>query len=116
MTLQLSTCYRPISLPENSQLAPTTTILLKGNNTSNDPPSAYDRANVFSRVIFHYIQSLMSTGYRRAETDTGTANMMPHSVRTASSFQRLERLWRRHLEKKITEAKSKDGGEGVSLL
>ncbi|OAQ34045.1 P-loop containing nucleoside triphosphate hydrolase protein, partial [Linnemannia elongata AG-77] len=79
----------------------------------NDPPSAYDRANVFSRITFHYIQSVISTGYRRAVTDTDTANMMPHSIRTASSYQRFERLWRRHLEK--TRAKAKNKGAGSTL-
>ncbi|KAK5801846.1 P-loop containing nucleoside triphosphate hydrolase protein [Linnemannia elongata] len=39
--------------------------------------------------------------------------MMPHSIRTASSYQRFERLWRRHLEK--TRAKAKSKGAGSTL-
>ncbi|KAK3822385.1 MAG: P-loop containing nucleoside triphosphate hydrolase protein [Linnemannia gamsii] len=83
-----------------------------------DPPSAYDRANVFSRITFHYIQRVISTGYRRAVTDTDTANMMPHSVRTVSSFERLSRLWSRHLENRKVKTRvtvrgdDQGGGEG----
>ncbi|KAF9295164.1 hypothetical protein BGZ88_002674 [Linnemannia elongata] len=107
-------CTKPILLPVDPQPLPpntnTNTILKHTNN--NDPPSAYDRSNVFSRITFHYIQSVISTGYRRAVTDTDTANMMPHSIRTASSYQRFERLWRRHLEKTRAKAKSKGAGVG----
>ncbi|KAF9089740.1 hypothetical protein BGX23_006468 [Mortierella sp. AD031] len=88
------------------------------------PESAYDRANVLSRVTFHYIQSIISIGYRRALTDADTANMMPHSVRTANSHRRLSALWRRHLdtkrrglkEKDKDKDKDKEAGAGVSLL
>ncbi|KAG0279577.1 Multidrug resistance-associated protein 1 [Linnemannia exigua] len=98
------------------------------NRNHDDPPSAYDRANIFSRITFHYIQSVISTGYRRAVTDTDTANMMPHSVRTVSSFERLSRLWSRHLENKKFKSKitargddqgggvGGGGGERVSLF
>ncbi|KAG9063047.1 hypothetical protein KI688_004647 [Linnemannia hyalina] len=82
------------------------------DTNNNDPPSAYDHANVFSRITFHYIQSVISTGYRRAVTDTDTANMMPHSVRVASSYLRFEKLWRRHLEKTRAKAKRKGAGAG----
>ncbi|KAF9904483.1 hypothetical protein EC991_002643 [Linnemannia zychae] len=55
-------------------------------------------------------QSVISTGYRRAVTDADTVNMMPHSVRTVSSYEHLSRLWNRHVEKK--KAKSRERGRG----
>ncbi|KAG0208488.1 Canalicular multispecific organic anion transporter 2, partial [Mortierella sp. GBA43] len=69
-------------------------------DNNRDNSTAYDRSNLFSRLSFHYIQPVMSLGFRRPLGNEDIANMMPRQTRTANAYQNLSRAWNHHLQKR----------------
>ncbi|KAF9109329.1 hypothetical protein BGX27_007735 [Mortierella sp. AM989] len=65
----------------------------------SDKPTAYDRSNLFSRLWFSFLDSIIIRGYRHTLQDDDIVNMMPRKIRTAHSFQRVSRVWERHFQK-----------------
>lgn len=76
--------------------------------TSTTPKSAtaYDRANLFSRMSFHYIQSVINLGYRQPLQATDISNMMPQKIKTLYSYEIVSRTWDRHVQKCRQSSKS----------
>ncbi|KAF9972815.1 Multidrug resistance-associated protein 1 [Actinomortierella ambigua] len=70
--------------------------------TKGLPATAYDTANLFSRVIFHYIQPVISKGYRQPLTQSDLDNMMPSSMLSATAYPQLSAVWSAHVAKHPT--------------
>ncbi|KAF8932955.1 Multidrug resistance-associated protein 1 [Dissophora ornata] len=70
----------------------------EGGTVLQERPSVYDSANPFSRVVFHFVQRVISVGYRRTVTNDDIANMMPLEAKTVHSHKRLSALWESHLQ------------------
>ncbi|KAF9275718.1 hypothetical protein BGZ74_003864, partial [Mortierella antarctica] len=56
-------------------------------------PTAYDQANLVSRLCFHFVQSVISKGYRQPLVDDDVANMMPKRIRTVHSHNLVSQEW-----------------------
>ncbi|KAF9577024.1 hypothetical protein BGW38_008052, partial [Lunasporangiospora selenospora] len=73
-----------------------------GNTTNGSIPSeqstSYERANLFSRLSFHYMQKIISLGYRQQIQIEDIANMMPHPILTAQSHPFMDHTWKSHLQ------------------
>ncbi|KAG0343682.1 Canalicular multispecific organic anion transporter 2 [Podila humilis] len=63
------------------------------NTPDEDRPTAYDRSNLMSRLCFHFIQSVISTGHKRPLVDEDVANIMPRRIRTVHSYDLVSREW-----------------------
>ncbi|KAF9959731.1 hypothetical protein BGZ65_000094, partial [Modicella reniformis] len=55
-------------------------------------PTTYDQSNLFSRLCFHFLQPIISSGYYRPLRDEDIANMMPRGIRTIHSYDSISRL------------------------
>ncbi|KAF9197667.1 hypothetical protein BGZ59_005230, partial [Podila verticillata] len=64
-----------------------------------DRPTAYDQANLASRLCFHFLQSVISKGCRQPLVDDDVANMMPRRMRTVHSYDMVSQEWDRHVAK-----------------
>lgn len=64
------------------------------------PVSRYDKANLFSRLSFHFLQHVVSTGYRRPLALEDVDGLMPGYIRTEHSFPYLAQLWEQHVAKR----------------
>ncbi|KAF9366307.1 hypothetical protein CPB97_006790, partial [Podila verticillata] len=62
-----------------------------------DRPTAYDQANLVSRLCFHFLQSVISKGYRQPLVDDDVANMMPRRMRTVHSYDLVSQEWDCHV-------------------
>ena len=67
--------------------------------------SPYEKANIFSRYWFHYIQHLISDGYKRPLQATDVQGMMPHRIKTTFSYSYLSDRWDAHLAKRAAKCK-----------
>ncbi|KAF9357739.1 Canalicular multispecific organic anion transporter 2 [Mortierella sp. NVP85] len=67
------------------------------SRTQAQHASPYDRANIFSRYWFHYIQHLITLGYRRPLQASDLQDMMPHRIKTQFSYDHLSRRWDQHV-------------------
>ncbi|KAG0054723.1 Multidrug resistance-associated protein 1 [Gryganskiella cystojenkinii] len=81
-------------------LTQTTSEAHKQTASYTTSSTAYDRSNLFSRMTFHYIQTVISKGYRQPLQDNDIANMMPRKIRTVNSYEVVSRTWERHLQKR----------------
>ncbi|KAG0197422.1 hypothetical protein BGX28_009094 [Mortierella sp. GBA30] len=79
-----------------------------GKTTDEDweKPTAYDQSNLFSRFCFHFMQHVISLGYRRPLQDGDIANMMPRHIQTVRSFEFISGAWNRHLQKRKLSSKT----------
>ncbi|KAF9981243.1 hypothetical protein BGZ75_007515 [Mortierella antarctica] len=80
--------------------------------------TAYDKANVFSRLTFHFVQSVITMGYHRPLKLEDVKDLMPVALNTLSgSYQSLAVNWEGHLRaveaenrrREIQHASSKKG-------
>ncbi|KAF9175506.1 hypothetical protein BGX20_004661 [Mortierella sp. AD010] len=55
--------------------------------------TAHDKANLFSRWIFYYMQPVISLGYRQPLTPNDIRDTMPKKVNTDHGYQLLSRNW-----------------------
>ncbi|KAG0263368.1 Multidrug resistance-associated protein 1 [Mortierella polycephala] len=62
--------------------------------------TAYDQSNLFSRLCFHYIQYIVSLGYRRPLQEEDITNVLPHQIHTLPSYHLLSQVWDRHVQKR----------------
>ncbi|KAF8948883.1 hypothetical protein BGZ47_001607 [Haplosporangium gracile] len=67
--------------------------------------SSYEKANIFSRYWFHYIQHLISDGYKRPLQAADVQGMMPHRIKTKFSYSYLSDKWDAHLAKRAAKGK-----------
>ncbi|KAF9165614.1 hypothetical protein DFQ26_009690 [Actinomortierella ambigua] len=70
------------------------------------PANAHDKANWFSRITFHYMQPIISLGFRRPLESNDINNTMPADVKTESSYGQLSRAWKTHRAKAEAKGKS----------
>ena len=74
--------------------------------TTTESTTAYDRANLFSRMSFHYIQNVINRGYRQPLQEGDITNMMPQKIKTLYSYEIVSRTWDRHVQKCRQSSKS----------
>ncbi|KAF9909339.1 hypothetical protein EC991_008724 [Linnemannia zychae] len=67
--------------------------------------SPYEKANIFSRYWFYYIQHLISDGYRRPLQTADVQGMMPHRIKTKFSYSYLSDKWDAHLVQRAAKGK-----------
>lgn len=67
--------------------------------------SPYEKANIFSRFWFHYIQHLITEGYKRPLQANDVQGMMPHRIKTRFSYSYLSDKWDAHLAKRTAKGK-----------
>ncbi|KAG0039004.1 hypothetical protein BGZ82_010010, partial [Podila clonocystis] len=56
----------------------------------------HDKANIFSRWTFHYLQPIMSLGYKRPLVQEDIKDVMPKTIETEPSYQKLSINWEAH--------------------
>ncbi|KAG0238515.1 Multidrug resistance-associated protein 1 [Actinomortierella wolfii] len=61
--------------------------------------SQYDKANWFSRVSFHYLQDIVSLGYKRPLVQDDIVNLMPKWLACQYSHDYLSKRWEVHVAK-----------------
>ncbi|KAF9143708.1 hypothetical protein BGX30_014957 [Mortierella sp. GBA39] len=71
----------------------------------NSTASSYEKANIFSRFLFHYLQHLITDGYKRPLQATDVQGMMPPHVKTQFSYTHLSQKWDRHVAKRVAKGK-----------
>ncbi|KAK3833442.1 MAG: multidrug resistance-associated protein 3 [Linnemannia elongata] len=71
----------------------------------NSTASSYEKANLFSRFLFHYLQHLITDGYKRPLQATDVQGMMPPQVKTQFSYTNLSQKWDRHVAKRVAKGK-----------
>ncbi|KAF8948891.1 Multidrug resistance-associated protein 1 [Haplosporangium gracile] len=57
--------------------------------------SVFEKANLISRLSFHYIQPIMSIGYRRPLRLDDLAHLMPERIRSEHAYEDLAATWQR---------------------
>ncbi|KAF9183410.1 hypothetical protein BGZ50_004257 [Haplosporangium sp. Z 11] len=67
--------------------------------------TVYDQSNLFSRLCFHYIQYIISLGYRRPLQEGDITNVLPHNIHTLPSYHSLSQIWDRHVQKRTLSKK-----------
>ncbi|KAF9984832.1 hypothetical protein BGZ65_012496 [Modicella reniformis] len=61
--------------------------------------SRVEKANLFSRLSFHYLQPIISQGYKAPLAPKDIVDMMPRRMRTEYSFDLLNNKWQKSIEK-----------------
>ncbi|KAF9110657.1 hypothetical protein BGX27_006050 [Mortierella sp. AM989] len=61
--------------------------------------SRYSKANLFSRQSFHFLQPIVSAGYKTPLTAKDIAGMMPEYINTEFSHDHLNDQWKAHVAK-----------------
>ncbi|KAG0037262.1 hypothetical protein BGZ82_002861 [Podila clonocystis] len=62
--------------------------------------SPYDKANLASRVTFHYLQPIVSKGFKTPLGPQDIVGMMPGHIKTEFSHDRLNNKWQAHVAKR----------------
>ncbi|KFH67873.1 hypothetical protein MVEG_06604 [Podila verticillata NRRL 6337] len=74
----------------------------------------HDKANIFSRWTFHYLQPIISLGYKRPLVQEDIKDIMPKTIETEPSYRKLSANWEAH--KLAIEQLKKKGPQNPSLL
>ncbi|KAF9920561.1 hypothetical protein FBU30_009579 [Linnemannia zychae] len=61
--------------------------------------SGYDQANLCSRLTFHYIQDVVSTGAKRSLAPADVENTTPKQLLTHASYETLSGVWDRQVSR-----------------
>ncbi|KAF8938141.1 multidrug resistance-associated protein 3 [Dissophora ornata] len=72
--------------------------------------SQYEKANLFSRLSFHFLQPIVSQGYKAPLAAKDIVGMLPTRIKTQYSYELLNSKW----EKNVEKAKAK--GEKPNLF
>ncbi|KAI1309529.1 hypothetical protein EDD11_004078, partial [Mortierella claussenii] len=79
--------------------------------------TAYDQANLFSRMCFHFMQPIFSKGVQRPLQDSDIENLMPESMQTRHSYTKLAKMWKQHRQQcEESAAAGKGGRKGTPSL
>ncbi|KAG0344609.1 hypothetical protein BG004_004331 [Podila humilis] len=62
--------------------------------------SPYDKANLASRVSFHYLQPIVSKGFKAPLVPQDIVGMMPEYIKTEYSYHHLNDKWQAHVAKR----------------
>ncbi|GJJ74849.1 ATP-binding cassette, subfamily C (CFTR/MRP), member 1 [Entomortierella parvispora] len=65
--------------------------------------SQYEKANMFSRISFHYMQRIISLGYKRPLVQADIDGLMPKRLQAANSHQRLSTRWNASAKKHLAK-------------
>ncbi|KAG0032610.1 Multidrug resistance-associated protein 1, partial [Podila clonocystis] len=65
--------------------------------------SAYDKANIFSRSVFHFFQPIVSLSIKRTITQEDIANQLPEFLKTEHALSILDEQWRHNLMRLRTQ-------------
>ncbi|KAF9581949.1 hypothetical protein BGW38_000856, partial [Lunasporangiospora selenospora] len=60
---------------------------------SQSKASPFDKANLVSRLWFHYIQDVITLGYRRPLQPDDVKDLMPQRIKTHLSYAHLSKQW-----------------------
>ncbi|GJJ74847.1 ATP-binding cassette, subfamily C (CFTR/MRP), member 1 [Entomortierella parvispora] len=72
--------------------------------------SAFEKANLFSRLTFHYLQPIVSKGFKTPLANKDIEGMVPVHIKTQYSYEHLNNKWQ------AAVAKSKAKGQKPSLF
>ncbi|KAG0261888.1 hypothetical protein DFQ27_002716 [Actinomortierella ambigua] len=72
--------------------------------------SYFEKANLFSRLVYQYLQPVMAVGYKNPLTAKDIEGMMPDKMRSATVHTHLDALWKEEV------AKSRRKGTQPSLF
>ncbi|KAF9933078.1 Multidrug resistance-associated protein 1 [Linnemannia zychae] len=64
-------------------------LSIQKNHTAGE----YEKANFFSRISFHFMQPIVSLGYKRPLTQKDIQSLMPAEMQAAESHRRLLTHW-----------------------
>ncbi|KAF9432051.1 hypothetical protein BGZ76_011324 [Entomortierella beljakovae] len=78
--------------------------------------SVFEKANLISRLSFHYIQPVMSIGYKRQLQLDDIANLMPEQVKSENSYKSLAATWYKRKSQYIALPKDKQAKRQPWLL
>ncbi|GJJ72924.1 ATP-binding cassette, subfamily C (CFTR/MRP), member 1 [Entomortierella parvispora] len=67
--------------------------------------SPYEKANLFSRYWFFYLQHIISAGYKKPLQGSDVADMMPQRIKTQFSYSLLANQWDQHVLKRRNQGK-----------
>ncbi|KAF9933833.1 Canalicular multispecific organic anion transporter 2 [Linnemannia zychae] len=73
--------------------------------------TAYDQANWFSRLIFHYMQPLMSLGAKRTLTVDDLDEKTPEEMKAHANYERISQIWDKkaaHYYRQVNKKKAKN--------
>ncbi|KAG0045022.1 hypothetical protein BGZ83_009725 [Gryganskiella cystojenkinii] len=70
--------------------------------------SPYEKANIFSRYWFFYLEHIIKIGYKKPLQPEDVAEMMPQRIKTRFSYSYLSDQWDRHVQKR--HAKGQEPG------
>ncbi|KAF9129576.1 hypothetical protein BGW39_004014 [Mortierella sp. 14UC] len=59
----------------------------------NHPAGEYEKANFFSRITFHFMQPIVSLGYKRPLVQEDIDSLMPKEMQAEHSHMRLSTRW-----------------------
>ncbi|KAG0275987.1 hypothetical protein BGZ95_008143 [Linnemannia exigua] len=66
----------------------------------------YEKANLFSRLSFHFLQPILREGYKGPLSAKNIQGMMPHRIKTEYSHDLLNNRWQRAVAKAHSRGKS----------
>ncbi|KAF9932404.1 hypothetical protein FBU30_008256 [Linnemannia zychae] len=75
-------------------------LILNAGNKNGKRLTAYEKANLASRLCFYYMQDIFSTGFRRPLLDEDIAGQMPQQLQTQYSYSILSKMWEQHKQKR----------------
>lgn len=65
----------------------------------------YEDSNIFSRYWFHYLQNIITLGYRQPLQQTYIQDMMPRRIKTKLSHVYLSEQWGHHVARQSAKGK-----------
>ncbi|KAF8941682.1 hypothetical protein BGZ58_000018 [Dissophora ornata] len=78
--------------------------------------SIFEKANLISRLSFHYIQHIMSLGYKRPLELTDIADLMPERIKSENAYSALASTWKQRETRFLTLPKDRQQKKQPWLL
>ncbi|KAF8980715.1 hypothetical protein BGZ46_003790 [Entomortierella lignicola] len=78
--------------------------------------SVFEKANLISRLSYHYIQRVMSIGYRRPLQLTDITNLMPERINSENAYSTLATTWKQREAQYLAFPKDKQQKKQPWLL
>ncbi|KAG0016561.1 Multidrug resistance-associated protein 1 [Entomortierella chlamydospora] len=78
--------------------------------------SVFEKANLISRLSFHYIQQVMSIGYKRPLQLTDVVNLMPERIKSENAYATLAATWKQREAQYLSLPKDKQQKQQPWLL
>ncbi|KAF9586638.1 hypothetical protein BGW38_000371 [Lunasporangiospora selenospora] len=81
------------------EIWPRTNTRVQRESREKERLTAYDQANLFSRLSFHYAQRIMSIGAKRPLTADDVNEKTPYDLRTQVNYLIVEHFWSKRVSK-----------------